>query len=440
MRETAGTYQRASALQWNLVAALLRISRRNPVAVLLGVLRWYVPLLLLVLPGCAQSQQQLSAPSIQLVESVPEETALDHPAISNTLEVWIEMLRSARQSIDIEQFYIANSRDGALEAVIREVEAAAARGVSVRVITEKKFASVYPETLERLGNDSRITLRTIDINAILGDGIQHAKFFIVDEFDVFVGSQNWDWRALAHINELGLRVRDSISARAFVTLFDYDWALAGGADPATAAATAGAMSDAFPLTISDRNGVHEITPVFSPRLLLPDGARWDADALAERIDRARDSVKLQVLSYGSYPLLEDALLRAAARGVHVSVLVSDWSLSSSKQKDLKRLQRTEGVTVKFTVIPEHSSGFISFARVEHCKYLLVDEADAWIGTNNWSPEYFLASRNAGFMLHSPSLCTVLLEKFAMSWDGPYAATIDPEIKYTARKRDDGGGK
>jgi phosphatidylserine/phosphatidylglycerophosphate/cardiolipin synthase-like enzyme len=342
--------------------------------------------------------------------------------------------------MDIEQFYIANKIDDPLEAVIQEVEAAAARGVNVRVITEKKFSSVYPETLERLRKTPGVSLRTIDIAAILGDGVQHSKFFLVDDVEVFVGSQNWDWRALSQINELGLRVRDSISALAFAVLFDYDWALAGGADPATAAASAGAMPVAFPRTIVDLTGSCVISPVFSPRPLLPDNARWDAEAIVTLIDEARDSIKLQVLSYAGYPMLEDALLRAASRGLRVSVLVSDWSLSSSKQKDLKRLQMTNGITVKFTAIPELGAGFIPFARVEHCKYLLVDAADAWIGTNNWSDEYFLFSRNAGFMLHSPELCMLLHEKYAMSWDGPYATTIDPETRYTARKRDDGSGK
>ncbi|MFZ1730616.1 MAG: phospholipase D-like domain-containing protein [Bacteroidota bacterium] len=400
-----------------------------------------LPLLsLLLLPGCSAAQQQRDASQFELVESVPEETVLDQPAIRNTQEVWLQMLRSARFSIDIEQFYIANSSDGPLEAVIREVEAAAARGVRVRVLTENKFASVYPETLERLGRLSRVELRTIDITAILGDGVQHSKYFIVDDAEVFVGSQNWDWRALSQINELGVRVRDSLTSHAFAVVFAYDWALAGGADTAAAAEAAGAMPVSFPRTFSDDIGTPVISPVFSPRPLLPDGAQWDADAIISLIDGARDSVKLQVLSYGSYPPLEEALLRAASRGLRVSMLVSDWSLSSSKQKDLKRLQQITGITVKFTAIPVHSRGFIPFARVEHCKYLLVDDADAWIGTNNWSPEYFLFSRNAGFTIHSLELCALLQHKYAMSWDGPYATIVDPDTKYTARKRDDGGGK
>ncbi len=399
-----------------------------------------VALLILLLPGCAESQRPAPAPLVELVESVPEETALDHPAIRNTAEVWMEMLGAARRTIDIEQFYVANTPDGALEPVIRQVETAAARGVRVRVIAEKKFASVYPETLARFRRLPGAEVRILDIASILGGGVQHAKYFVVDRGDVFVGSQNWDWRALSHINELGVRVRDSLSADAFSRLFDFDWALAGGIEPSRAAVIAGEIPGAFPLGIASTGGVDTLAPVFSPRPLLPLGARWDASDLAELLDRAVDSVKLQVLSYGSYPLLEDALLRAAARGVRVSLMVSDWSLSPGKQKDLKRLQTVPGITVRVTAIPEHSRGFIPFARVEHCKYLLVDADRAWIGTSNWSPEYFLSSRNAGFLINSSRLCELLHQKYAMSWDGPYATTIDPDIVYTSRRRDDGGGK
>ncbi|MBE0646092.1 MAG: hypothetical protein IH600_18565 [Bacteroidetes bacterium] len=406
----------------------------------LRVLCTIIMALFIAFPGRGASQQNGPAELVELVESVPEETVLDHASIRNTTVVWIEMLRAAHHSIDIEQFYIANTPDGALEPVIREVEAAAARGVKVRVIAEKKFTSTYPETLERFRGAPGAEVRILDIAAILGDGVQHAKYFVVDDVDVFVGSQNWDWRALSHINELGLRVRDSVTAAAFVHLFAFDWALAGGMEMQQARQLAGSMPTAFPHILDCESGTHALTPVFSPRPLLPDGARWDGTALAALLDGARDSLKLQVLSYGSYPLLEDALLRAAARGVRVSLLVSDWSLSSSKQKDLKRLQRTPGVTVKFTAIPAHSSGFISFARVEHCKYLLVDADRAWVGTNNWSPDYFLFSRNAGFIMQSPSLCALLQQKYAMSWDGPYATTINPDTTYTARKRDDGDGK
>lgn len=44
-------------------------------------------------------------------------------------------------------------------------------------------------------------------------GVQHAKYF---------GSQNFDWRAIEHIQELGLRVRVPEVVQALGALFEYD--------------------------------------------------------------------------------------------------------------------------------------------------------------------------------------------------------------------------
>ncbi|RKY61507.1 MAG: hypothetical protein DRP96_03025, partial [Candidatus Neomarinimicrobiota bacterium] len=99
----------------------------------------------------------------EIVESIPAETVLDNPEIRNTAEVWVEMIQSARKTIDIEQFYISNQAGEALEPVIREIEKAADRGVNVRVIADKRMAVTYPETLERLNTRNNIIVRNIDV-------------------------------------------------------------------------------------------------------------------------------------------------------------------------------------------------------------------------------------------------------------------------------------
>jgi len=401
---------------------------------------WPVFALVLLLTGCGGDDQQNPTPSaISLVESVPVETALGRDDIPDTRETWLSMLRGAEKSLDIAQFYYANKDGEALEEILRAVIDAADRGVKVRVIGERKFYDTYPETLDRLQEHAGIDVRLYDISELTGRGVHHAKYFVVDGRQVFIGSQNWDWRALRHINELGAAITDIPIATAFTHVFNFDWALSEQRDIEEASAAAGTITTSFPVVIEDSLGRHEITPVFSPRDLLPMGALWDEDAIKELISGARDSLKLQLLSYRSYPSLENALLQAAARGVHVSLLLSDWSLGDAQQQDLQRLQRTENISVRFTRIPEYSGGFISYARVEHCKYLLADDTHAWIGTSNWSRSYFHSSRNAGVILHSPGLLRLLHAKYQQSWEGPYAVQFDPTKTYEARVRDDGSG-
>ena len=154
-------------------------------------------------------------PEFELVESAPIETVLDNPDIRNTYEVWLEMINGAKKSLDIEQFYISNRAGEPLEDIIATIERAADRGVAVRIIAEAKFYKTYPETIERLRRNKNIEARLIDFGKIAG-GIQHAKYFIVDGKSVFLGSQNFDWRALKHIHELGIRVRNAEAARIYL--------------------------------------------------------------------------------------------------------------------------------------------------------------------------------------------------------------------------------
>jgi phosphatidylserine/phosphatidylglycerophosphate/cardiolipin synthase-like enzyme len=399
-----------------------------------------VALALLFCVSCAtENEQQGSPASICLVETVPRETVLDSPDIPDVQGVWIEMIRGAKQTLDVAQFYIANEAGEALEPVIHEVIAAAARGVKVRILAEKKFENIYPETLELLRNTRGTEVRILDISPLTGRGVHHAKYFVIDGRTLFVGSQNWDWRALSHINELGVRISDLPVAAAFLHVFNFDWALSAGASVEDASKQTGSVRNAFPVVITDSLGRHEITPVFSPRDLLPQGALWDETAIKDLMRSAKDSLKLQVLSYRSYPSLENELIKAAQRGVRVSVLVSDWSLSEKQQNDLKTLQRMPRITVKISSIPDFSGGFISFARVEHCKYLIADTDQAWIGTSNWSRDYFHSSRNAGIILRSTPLVKLLQDKYNRSWSSPYVSVLDPEKEYISRNHADEGG-
>lgn len=396
-------------------------------------------LLLLLLTACGgEEKQTMPPPSLTLVESVPVETDLDSPDIPQTEDIWLEMINGAERTLDIAQFYIADSAGQALEPMIDAVIAAGARGVQIRILAEKKFEEVYPNTLLRLRQAPGADVRIYDVSEISG-GVHHAKYFIVDGRMVFVGSQNWDWRALTHINELGIRIRSMPVAAAFSQVFNFDWELAGGADIGEAAVAVGVFTESFPVIIEDSLGRHEITPVFSPHDLLPDGVIWDQDELQALMRDAKESIRIALLSYRTYAPLEEELLEAAKRGVQVHLLVSDWSLNPAQQQDLKKLQETENVTVKISSIPEHSSGFITFARVEHCKYMLVDSDWAWIGTSNWSRDYFLASRNAGVILKSAAYVSILHDKYDRSWNGPYVTVMDPETSYEPRRRDDGSG-
>src|SRR5690348_14293033 len=102
-------------------------------------------LLLFAALACAPRQPALvpatasNAAPVQLVESSPVETNLDHADIPNAKDVWLAMIAGASGSLDFAEFYASNEPGSSLEAVIQAIEAAADRGVNVRFLAEDKF-------------------------------------------------------------------------------------------------------------------------------------------------------------------------------------------------------------------------------------------------------------------------------------------------------------
>ena len=97
---------------------------------------------------------------------------------------------------------------------------------------------------------------------------------------------------------------------------------------------------------------------------------------------------------------------------------------------LKSLQVLTNIEVGISTIPEYSGGFIPFARVEHCKYMVVDSQWLWLGTSNWSWSYFHNSRNLGLVIQSKEANNTVHEIFWKSWTSPYCETVVLSRDYT----------
>ena len=80
-----------------------------------------------------------SASSIELVQSYPIETTLQVPGVAQTQQTWLDIVNSATQTLDIEQYYINNEAGQSLDPIITAIKAAAARGVQVRFIIDSDF-------------------------------------------------------------------------------------------------------------------------------------------------------------------------------------------------------------------------------------------------------------------------------------------------------------
>jgi len=369
-------------------------------------------------------------PPVALVETAPAETTLDHADIADAKDVWPQMLASARKSLDIAQFYVSDAPGKRLGPVLKAVEAAAGRGVRVRVLVEDDFSKTYPEALERLAKVPNVSVRRYQVKPLMG-GILHAKYFVVDRERAYLGSQNFDWRSLEHIQELGVQLAQPQVVQALSDVFETDWWLASGGDRTARVRTV--EGSAFPVQAGDA----KLTLVADPKGWLPDESLWSLPRLVALIDSAKRDVRVQVLTYqargkgGRFRELEEALQRAAARGVKVELMVADWSQRPAVLEGLKALHAPPGLTVKLVTIPQWSGGFIPYARVVHAKYLVVDGRAAWIGTSNWERGYFYEGRNVGLIVEGGALPLRLEQLFAELWSGPYAQALDPARSYPA---------
>ncbi len=370
--------------------------------------------------------------AVMIYESWPLETTLDNDHIANVVPVWLEAINSAEKTLDFSEYYAITEPNTGLDKVVSALKSAANRGVKIRFLIDEKLNTdanaVLPEELATINN---LELRKIDYTKITGGGVQHSKYFIVDGKTAYYGSQNFDWRSLEHISEMGARLRPAELVEPLKQIFEIDWALAANYDteiPETACAGT--------VDIDYKGEKTTVELVASPPKSLPCKDMWDLPKMIALIGQAKSSVSVQLLNYATknydkttFMELDDALTAAAARGVHVRLLVSDWSQKPKNMSDMKRLASLDNIEVRMIAVPEHSMGFVPYSRTIHSKFMVVDDADTWLGTSNWAGDYFYKSRNVGIIAHGKTFNDELTRSFNHYWDSEYAIVVDPNVDY-----------
>ncbi len=368
-------------------------------------------------------------PLTSLVQSIPVETDLADPALPLARDVWVAMVRGAKVSFDAAQFYVTSRPGSALEPVLAELEQAGARGVKVRFLLSARMLDQDPASVARLRRIPGAEVRSYDL-ARVAKGILHAKYFVVDGREAFLGSQNFDWRALEQIHELGVRTSEPQLLAGLAEIFSLDWRFAlDGKLPV------------FPAQVSPvaRPAVELVA---SPPFLTPKTLRPASEALVELIGQAKTSVRVQLLTYSPlagqdryWPVLDNALRAAAVRGVKVRLLVSDWVLGGRALPHLRALALIPNLEVRVASIPEAKEGHIPFSRTVHSKYLVVDEAQLALGTSNWEESYFTESRNLELIFRDTPLAAQAARIHDRLWSSRYAYPLEPLKTYERRKVD-----
>ncbi len=387
--------------------------------------RFHKSLLLLIqvllIVACQTSPGIKAGDPLQLFESFPSETDLFDPNLPKSAEIWLQKIEAAQVTIEMSHFYIANKPGESLEPILKALEAAAKRGVRIRILFDQLFLTRYPDTMGRdakaltqwPNTEVRIVSRWKQRN-----GVQHNKYFIFDDKEALLGSPNLDWRALTHIHELSFAIHDRMLVRGLRTIFEDDWLKATTED-----VSQNLRADDFP---SIHWGQAEEAQLrFSPAPPKDADQMWDLPRLKQMIREAHSEIRLSTKEYGAFfygkgPWLEveDLLIEAHRRGVSIKIIV----------ENPKKIEKVEGllkagIEVSGIDIPQHSSGPIPYARMVHAKYLVVDRNSLWLGTGNMIGDTFYKERNVSLFIKSPRFAEQLQNIFERYWNSPFRRPI-----------------
>ncbi|XP_015194272.2 5'-3' exonuclease PLD4 isoform X2 [Lepisosteus oculatus] len=412
--------------------------------------------------------------SLSLLESLPE--GLEYPPGSPRLtpisQAWRDLLHRANHSVSIAAFYLT-LRDTDLEAsepsalegkrVFEALRGLPARGVGLRIAVNS------PQTYPRDTDDLALAgaeVRPVYLQNLTG-GILHTKLWEVDGQHAYLGSANMDWRSLTQVKELAVSVTNcSCLARDVSRLFQAYWLLgspAGGAVPARWPRRLSALSSAQrPLQLQLNGLPAQVYLSSAPPPLSADGRTDDLSAILGVISDARRFVYVSVMDFlpasqytepaQFWPPIDSALRAAAcARGVEVRLLVSCWPhsdqpmfvfLESLGVPNHPPLSCRLHVKV-FEVPSTEEQKMIPYARVNHAKYMVTDRV-AYIGTSNWSENYFTHTAGVGLVVNQTgapagagkrSVQSDLQAVFERDWDSGFAQPLSSEPAHLCGARE-----
>ncbi|KAH8323528.1 hypothetical protein KR067_013022 [Drosophila pandora] len=405
---------------------------------------------------------------IQLVETIP--IGLTYPANSprflSTYEAWQQLLGNAKTSLDIASFYWTmtaadtpgetdnSSQPG--EDIFSKLMANGNGGsqtprLQIR-IAQSEPTSVSPDSnTKMLSSNGAAEVVTLSFPKYFGSGVLHTKLWIVDDQHFYLGSANMDWRALTQVKEMGVLVQNCPAlTRDVAKIFKAYWYLGTHEGSGVPSSWDYDYSTYYnvksPMSINvNRNTSMEGYLSSSPPPLSAGGRTDDLDAILNTINTAITYINIAVMDYYPliiyeknhryWPFIDDALRRAAVeRGVVVKLLISWWKHSNpSEDRYLKSLldiaSKKDNIDIqirRFIVNGTENQEKIPYGRVNHNKYMVTDRV-AYIGTSNWSGDYFTDTAGIGFVLSethetesTKNLRSDLRDVFERDWSSPYA--------------------
>ncbi|XP_077255467.1 5'-3' exonuclease PLD3 isoform X2 [Temnothorax americanus] len=370
--------------------------------------------------------------NISLVESIPVGLNYNNntPQHETTYDSWMDLIGMAQDTIEIASLYWTMKREDVFpddsakmgEQVFQSLlEAGRDRQIKLKIAQNLPSRLSPNVDTQILAKKANAQVRNLNFAGLLGGGVLHTKLWLIDRTHLYVGSANMDWRSLSQVKELGLiALNCSCLANDYAKIFDVYWKL--GEDGKVPSTWPDSLSTKInidnPMNFTYKDNKYKLFIASSPPPFSPKGRSSDLDAIVHCITKAEKFIYISVMDYFPltiytpqikyWPTIDNALRAAAIeRKVEVRLLISWWKHSrSSESYFLKSLQDLTysypnvKVEVRRFIVPTNSSlDKIPYGRVNHNKYMVTDIA-AYIGTSNWSGDYFIDTAGIGTVFES----------------------------------------
>lgn len=343
--------------------------------------------------------QSVSSGSIKTYFTRPVDTTVStgvkaiqiYRAVDDTC---IAYINRAKQSVDVA---IYNFNNEGLSSIANALNAAYARGVVVRVVTDGSTNnSAIPDLVGGIGKIGRPG----------GTGIMHNKFMVIDVNSsnpndpiVWTGSCNWtDQNVNTDANNV-LFIQDASLARVYTLEFNEMF----GSETATPN-----MANAkFGPTKSD-NTPHEliiggkrVELFFSPS----DGVN---SQLISHIATADNDLEIGTMLI-TRTIISDAIIERSEEGVNSRVIIS--SRSTSPQV-IDPLSNALGINFR----EYHEQGML------HSKSMIVDQSNpasdpfVWTGSHNWSDAANVSNDENSIVIYDAQISNLFYQEFKKRYD------------------------
>ncbi|XP_041827494.1 5'-3' exonuclease PLD4 [Melanotaenia boesemani] len=400
--------------------------------------------------------------SMALVESIPQHLEYKSNATFGIPldQVWKDLISMATEQVEVASFYwtltgedinINSSSDISGRDILKGLEELPSRNVTVRVVTSVPTVRTNSTDLNIL-KQKGVQVRRVNFGH-LTKGVLHSKFWIVDRKHVFIGSANMDWRALTQVKELGVVVYNCSSlAKDLHKIFLSYWEMGHPNSslpqpwPAKFDTT---INKHHPLLVKADNTSSSLYLAGSPPSFCPPSRTQDLEAILSSISEAEHFVDVAVMEYSPttcfdkpqryWPFIDDAIRTAAfEKMVKIRMLISCGRDSDPAMlpfllslASIASPHHNIDIQIKLYIIPVGNQSNIPFSRVNHNKYMVTDKV-AYIGTSNWSGDYFLTTAGVSLVVSqhtshpawgTKTLHSQLKEVFDRDWTSEFAVNL-----------------